>query len=143
MLRLMCPIFIKMAKDEIMKKIWLESDSLNIINCLTKKVPPSWTIKFFIEDRKYMFNLFEESKISHIFCDGNYVADRLANIGVMSQQWLNWDINNHIHVYIQILYSYTMMLGNVNLCPFLEMMSLCMKTSSLSRVYLWLIGGEL
>ena len=33
-----------LAKDQGISKLWLEGDSMNIVNCLNEVVRPSWNI---------------------------------------------------------------------------------------------------
>lgn len=49
---------VKTAKDKGLFKIWIESDSLNIINLLKGLFPLSWTIKSIIKDYLEILNDF-------------------------------------------------------------------------------------
>lgn len=57
----------KMAHLKGYKKVWLEGDSLNIINNLKKYLAPSWGIESIILDAIEILNSFDEYYISHIF----------------------------------------------------------------------------
>ena len=59
------------AKKLNLKRIWLEGDSLNIINCLKKKTTPSWTISNMINESIQIINSFEICVISHNFREAN------------------------------------------------------------------------
>lgn len=41
---------VKLALASGVESLWLEGDSLNIINCINGLIPPSWTIANIIED---------------------------------------------------------------------------------------------
>lgn len=71
-----------MAIREEFKKVWLESDSLNIINCVSKHTEPSWTIKHLIQECHIMVSKLDDFKIFHVYQEGNMPSDHLANIGV-------------------------------------------------------------
>lgn len=59
-------IGLKMASRGGFKKVWLGSDSLNIINYLNKKSPPSWIINHLMHECFEMKTKFEAIK-SHMF----------------------------------------------------------------------------
>lgn len=63
----------------------MEGDSLNVINFLLKKFPPSWSIANFINDSLIILNSFEEFKVSHVFSEANRLADGVANMGVVER----------------------------------------------------------
>lgn len=74
-----------LAKNQGVSKLWLEGDSLNVINCLLKKYPPSWSIVHFINDSIAILNSFEEIKVFHIFREANRLVDGVANVGVVER----------------------------------------------------------
>ena len=45
-------LIVKLALDSGIKYLWLEGDSLNIINCILGVTNPSWTIESIIKDLK-------------------------------------------------------------------------------------------
>lgn len=64
------------------RKIWRESDSLNIVNCLWGLQTPTWTIKTLFDDTLGMLISMDNFTTTHVFQEGNKVVDDLANIGV-------------------------------------------------------------
>lgn len=71
-----------MAKEKGVTKVWLEGDSMNIINYLKGVKSPSWSIEHLIEDSITILNYLQEFYISHVYCQANGVADLLENLGV-------------------------------------------------------------
>lgn len=59
--------------------VWLELDSLVLVDCFLKKAPPPWQIAYTF--RACLGLLPPSIKISHIHREGNRVADKLAAIG--------------------------------------------------------------
>lgn len=64
------------------KKIWLEGDSLNIIQALKGTSSVSWNITNLVKSAKYLLNNYVSISIIHTLREGNKVADLLANEGV-------------------------------------------------------------
>ncbi|XP_057840465.1 uncharacterized protein LOC131050280 [Cryptomeria japonica] len=75
-------IGLHMAKREGFTKVWLESDSLNIVNCLSGRMDPSWMTANLIKDCQDIINELVDFKISHLYQEGNKVADLLPNLAV-------------------------------------------------------------
>ena len=63
-----------------MKNIWVEGDSLNIINCLNKISIPSWTISNIIYEAIHIINSFDTYVITHNFREANGTVDWAANV---------------------------------------------------------------
>ena len=59
------------AKSLNFRKVWVEGDSLNIINCLNKITKPSWTISNIISWAINIINSFEMCIILHNFREEN------------------------------------------------------------------------
>jgi ribonuclease HI len=78
------------AKSLDLTKVWLEGDSLNIINCLNMVTPPSWTIENIINKAKYIINSFEACVITHNYREVNKVADWVANVVCRSNEIVTW-----------------------------------------------------
>ena len=58
---------VKLALALGIDNLWLEGDSLNIINCILGITKPSWTIFSIIEDLKLDLRKFKKYHISHIY----------------------------------------------------------------------------
>lgn len=79
------------AKDLNLKKIWIEGDSLNIINCLKKINPPSWTISNIISKVGYIINSFQNCIISHNYREANGLVDWASNVACCNDQKIIWE----------------------------------------------------
>ena len=55
--------------------LWLERDSLNIINCILGITTPSWTIASIIEDLKSDLRKFKNFHVIYIHWEANSVVD--------------------------------------------------------------------
>ena len=73
-----------------MKKIWVEGDSLNIINCLNKISIPLWTISNIIYEAIHIINSFDTCVITHNFREANGTADWAANVACSSDHIIIW-----------------------------------------------------
>lgn len=58
---------VMLEKDLGSKKLWLEGDSLNIINCIKGKNMASWTIVHIIDKIKTILGTFQEVFITHVY----------------------------------------------------------------------------
>ena len=67
------------AKSMNIEKIWLEGDSLNIINYLNKVTTPSWTIHNIIYKAINLTNAFNECVGTHNYIESNKVTDWTTN----------------------------------------------------------------
>lgn len=66
---------IKIAVDLGYPDLWLEGDSLNIVNILNKKNSISWTIEATVMEIKSQVHKFEKVFISHTYREANGAAD--------------------------------------------------------------------
>ena len=66
---------IKLVVDLGYSKLWLEGDSMNIINTLNNKNAISWSIEATIMEIKTLIQKFDKVAISHIYREANGVAD--------------------------------------------------------------------
>ena len=66
---------IKLAFDMGIKKLWLEGDSKNIINCINRISQPSWLIAKLIEETRAILDKFECVHITHVFREANPMVD--------------------------------------------------------------------
>lgn len=57
------------------ENLWLEGDSLNIINYLNSLTTPSWTIANIIKEVKSDLGKFSKTYISHVYREANLAAD--------------------------------------------------------------------
>lgn len=55
--------------------LWMESDSLNIINMLNDKTPITWTIEYSIMEIESIMANLEKVIFSHSYHEGNVLAD--------------------------------------------------------------------
>lgn len=76
--------------DASYHNIWMEGDSLNIINMLNNKNLVTWTIEGSIMEIKNLINKFENVIFSHIFWEGNSIADWIANHAIYRERNLRW-----------------------------------------------------
>ena len=86
---------VKLALDSGIEQLWLEGDSLNIINCILGVTKPSWTIESIIEDLKMDFRKFKNYHVSHVYREANVVADWFANAAVTCNSMMTWGNNNN------------------------------------------------
>lgn len=72
---------VNLYKDITVKKLLVEGESLNIINCLKGKAKLSWKVTNILKDTLKMLDLesFEEYEVIHVLREGNTAADWLAN----------------------------------------------------------------
>jgi len=59
--------------------LWMEGDSLNIINMLNDKSLTTWSIEASVTKIQTLMDKFEKIIFSHIYHEGNVVADWIAN----------------------------------------------------------------
>lgn len=91
----MARLTVKLALDLRIEQLWLEGDSLNIINCILGVTKPSWTIESIIEDLKMDLRKFKNYHISHVYHEANVIADWFANTAVTFNSVMTWGNNNH------------------------------------------------
>ena len=96
--------------------LWMEGDSLNIINILNNKNSITWSIEESIMEIKTLMNKFEKVIISHSYCEGNGVADWVANYVVQMGYKMMWFGNLRKNVDLKALINYDAthaMVGNI------------------------------
>ena len=91
------------------RKVWVEGDSLNIINCLNKITKPSWTISNIISQAINIINSFEICIILHNFREANRAVDWAANVACMSEQKIIWNNYDLLPVQGRLLMDYDKM----------------------------------
>lgn len=74
-----------LAKEAKCTKVWCEGDSLNIINCLNMKFPPSWSISNAIKATRKISEEFEMCVFTHVYREANSCADWAANLACQSE----------------------------------------------------------
>ena len=89
---------VKLALDSRIEHLWLEGDSLNIINCILGITTPSWTIASIIEDLKSDLSKLKNFHVSHVYWEANPVADWFANEAVTRNTVMTWRSGNEISV---------------------------------------------
>ena len=72
------------AKKMNFRKIWVEGDSLNIINCLNKITIPSWTIRNIIHKATHIINFFDTCIITHNFIEANCTTNWTTDVACFS-----------------------------------------------------------
>ncbi|KAK9282908.1 hypothetical protein L1049_011133 [Liquidambar formosana] len=80
---------IEQAWDKGWFQIWLESDSLSVIQCLSNPdFTPPWSLRVRWQNCKTYLRRMR-FQFSHIFREGNAMADKVANLGVnyLGFQW--------------------------------------------------------
>lgn len=97
---------LRYAKKLNLKRIWLEGDSLKIINCLNKKTTPSWTISNLIDESIHIINSFELCVISHNFREANGMADWVVNVACSIDQMIIWDTHDPLPLEARHLFHY-------------------------------------
>ena len=80
----------KLAVDTGSKYLWLEGDSLNIINMLNDKTPSTWTIEDSIMEIKALMANFEKVIFSDSYHEGNVVSNWIANREVQGGSTMRW-----------------------------------------------------
>ena len=88
----------RIAVDLGCPNLWLEGDSLNIVNILNKKSSSSWTIEASIKEINHLIQKFENVVFTHTFQEANRAIDWIANYAVLKGQTVKWTDNliNHI-----------------------------------------------
>ena len=89
-------ITVKLALATGIEQLWLEGDSLNIINCILGVTKPSWTIESIIEDLILDLRKFKNYHVSHVYREANMVADWFSNEAVACNSMMTWGRNNHL-----------------------------------------------
>ena len=96
----------KLAVDLGHPKLWLEGDSLNIINTLNNKNSITWSIETTVMEIKSLINKFENVFISHTYRKANGVVDWVANHAVQMGYKMRWidELNQHVDLKVLINY---------------------------------------
>ncbi|XP_058781014.1 uncharacterized protein LOC131655124 [Vicia villosa] len=84
-------IAIEKAKEMLWSKLWIETDSLIVVNAFSNPSLVPWTIKTrWLNCWKHTLEI--DFRISHIFREANFCADILASIGLKSKSssWFNY-----------------------------------------------------
>lgn len=87
---------LQLAQEFKFKKVWLEGDSLNIIQVLKGISSVSWNIANIIKNAKTILNNYVSIILTHTFKEGNKVADILANEGVNLEKGVKYIGEDHI-----------------------------------------------
>ena len=64
-----------------LRKIHIEGDSQVVLNAIRHKKTPNWILNSKLQEVLILLEQFEEVNISHIYREGNLLADELANKG--------------------------------------------------------------
>ena len=99
----------RLATDPGCPHLWLEGDSINIINMLNNKNSITWSIEATIMEIKSLINKFEKVIISHTYYEANGVADWVANHVVQMGYKMTWidKLRNHVDLRALINYDVT------------------------------------
>ena len=106
----------KLATDLGCLKLWLEGDSLNIINMLNNKKSFTWLIQVIVMEIKSLINKFEKVIISHTYHEANGVADWFTNHVVQMGHKMMWfgELRKHVDLKALINYDATyVMVGKI------------------------------
>ena len=87
---------IKLAKDMGVRKLWLEGDLKNFIDCLNEKNKPTWTTENIIQECILLLKIFEEIYVAHEYQKANQVADSLANWAIKYNEMAKWTKGNKL-----------------------------------------------
>lgn len=82
---------IKNTYEKGFKIVFVEGDSLNIVNFLQGISKPSWTIEDIIFESRAIINSFDQIYISYIYREGNSLTNYLANVGVILMSVKLWE----------------------------------------------------
>ena len=88
------------------KCLWMEGDSLNIINMLNDKTPSTWTIEDSIMEIKTLPTNFEKVIFSHSYREGNVIADWIAKRDVQGDSTLSWHNDLRSNMNLKCLINY-------------------------------------
>ena len=80
----------RMTRETDYRYFWLEGDSLNIIVILNGKTPTTWSTDASLMEIKTLMGKFEKVTFSHIYREGNVVAQWIANQVVLWESKLRW-----------------------------------------------------
>ena len=89
-------------------KLWLEGDSLNIINMLNNRNMVMWNIEGSILEIKNLLNKFYNVIISHNYQEGNKVADWIANKAANVNSKMTWANNLSKEGDLKVIINYDM-----------------------------------
>ena len=81
---------VKLALALGIDHLWLEGDSLNIINCILGITKPTWIIVSIIEDLKSDLRKFKKYHVSHVYREANMAANWFANATVTNNSVMTW-----------------------------------------------------
>ena len=90
----------RMDVESGFQNLWLEGDSLNIINMLNNKSLITWSIEGSLMEIKDLMTKFDNVFISHIFHEDNKAADWTANQVAYWETKLRWqdDLSKEIEL---------------------------------------------
>ena len=75
-------------------KIHIEGDSQIVLNAIRLKKTPNWLLNSKLQEVLILLEQFEEINISHIYREGNLLADELANKGADGESVLEINVDN-------------------------------------------------
>ena len=73
---------IKLCHKIGLTKVIIEGDSQIVLNTLRKRSTPNWVLNSKLEEILSLIDKLEVYQITHIFRQGNQIANELANLGV-------------------------------------------------------------
>lgn len=76
--------------------LWLEYDSLILINILNNISSVPWNIYYIVRDIKSLMRDFQEMRVSHIHREGNCSADLMATWSVANKE--SWDFEEQMQL---------------------------------------------
>lgn len=79
-----------MALDLQVENLWIESDSIDIVDCIQGRSKTPWKIKRTCSSIKSKLQGFMKWEISHTWREANRVADHLAKVGLTRSSVVLW-----------------------------------------------------
>lgn len=71
-------------------KVIIEEDSQIVLNAIRKRSTPNWILNLKLEEVVQLIDKFEDSRICHIFREGNSKANALENVGMDRSNFLRF-----------------------------------------------------
>lgn len=78
------------AKDLQLQSLWIESDSLFLVNCLNQNLTIPWHLVYIFREIYSPLKFFQGYKVMHVYSEANIFADNVANFGISSRRKLSF-----------------------------------------------------
>uniref|UniRef100_A0A5K0W0Y7 RNase H type-1 domain-containing protein n=1 Tax=Nymphaea colorata TaxID=210225 RepID=A0A5K0W0Y7_9MAGN len=92
-----------LACENDLSQLWMEGDAKTIVDIITGKRTRNLQLEKHVIDMKCQFALLENCKCTHIYREGNRIADKLAKMGLRMKTGQVWHGNppSQIHKLLQ------------------------------------------